>query len=203
MQASSLVLSMIVLTVSVCAVILSAAIGAPVLLMAVTGSASLGCAWLAIREARMLEAAGASRSAIASSDARYMGFVWAWGALVLLTTYLFILQWRDWWQFVIALALVGAFCLWFAAALERDAEAGREDETMLTLGRYLAIGQLAGMIVAVAGLAIDPDKQFLSTNRPDWAANSIFLFGALAVAAISAHALLRDRRSKTTNKAPQ
>jgi hypothetical protein len=180
---------MITLTVSVCAIILSAAIGAPVLHMAMTGSVSLVCALFAIRERRALQSAGASPSAIASATARYMGLVWVWGALGLLVTYFFILRWPEWWSFFIGFAAIGVLCLFFAATLERDAKAGRDDETMLSLGRYLAIGQLIGMGITVFGLAIDPDKELLSTAHPDWAANNIFLFGALALAAITAHAL--------------
>lgn len=193
MKAMSLIGWMIILTLSVVATILSAGAGAPATHMATTGFGGLACALLALRDRRALETAGASRSAVAATTARYLGLVWVWGALGLFVTYFFILAWRDWWQFVLAFTVVGVLCLLFAAALERDDRAGREDETMLKLGHYLAIGQLAGMIITVLGLAIDPDKVFLSTTRPDWAANTIFLFGALALAAITANALIRDR----------
>jgi hypothetical protein len=193
MESISLIGWTIILTLSVVATILSAGAGAPATHMATTGLVGLTCVLLALRERRALETAGASRGTVAATTARYIGLVWVWGALGLFVTYFFILAWRDWWQFVLAFAAVGVLSLLFAAALERDDRAGREDETMLKLGRYLAIGQLAGMVIAVLGLAIDPDKEFLSTKRPDWAANTIFLFGALALAAITAHALIHDR----------
>jgi hypothetical protein len=49
------------------------------------------------------------------------------------------------------------------------------------------------MGLTVAGLFIDPDKTFVDTKKPEWAANNIFLFGALALATISANALLTDK----------
>ena len=65
---------------------------------------------------------------------------------------------------------------------------------MLALGRYMAIGQLVGMVVTVIGLGIDPDKEFYWPADGDWAGNIIFLFGALALLAITAHALLNDKK---------
>jgi hypothetical protein len=67
---------------------------------------------------------------------------------------------------------------------------------MLKVGRILTILQFAGTVVAVIGLLIDPDKQFLNTAKLDWAAQTVFLFGAIALAAISAAALFytRDRQ---------
>jgi hypothetical protein len=129
-----------------------------------------------------------------------MGIVWLWGAASLFVIYVFILTWHEWWQFFAAFAVVGVLCLGFAALLERDANAGRDDETMLALGRYLAIGQLAGMVVTVAGLAVDPDKEFLWPADGDWAGNIVFLFGALALLAITAHALINDKKPGSGTK---
>ncbi len=188
---SSSITWIIILTVSLVAILLSAGAGMPTLHLAAAGLVSLACAVLAIRETDALVRRGESRSTVEAATARYMGLVWIWGALGLFVTYFFILSWREWWQFVIAFAVAGALCLGFAKALERDAGLGRDDETMLKLGRYLGIAQLVGMIATVLGLAIDPDKEFLAVKRPDWAANNIFLTGALSLAAITAHALLK------------
>lgn len=196
----SIFLWMVCLTVSVCVIIISAAVGEPSGYLAMSGLVSLAFALIAIRENGALRASGASRSAIGASTARYMGLVWMWGALALLVTYYFILTpWREWWQFFIAFAMVGSLCMVFAAVLSRDAEAKREDETMLRLGRYLTIGQLVGTLIAVVGLNLDPDKNFVNTNREDWAANNVFLFGSLALAAISFHALWSDKGAVAKN----
>jgi|GEM_PF-556773 len=159
--------------------------------MAVAVAASMAFALVAIRDNLALRRAGAAKSAIASSTARYMGIVWIWGALALAATYATgVLVWREWWHFLLAFAAVGALCLLFAALLAKDARSGREDATMLKLGRQLAIIQLAGMVIAVLGLLIDGKMtRFLNPRYTDWAANNVFFFGALAIAAISANAL--------------
>jgi hypothetical protein len=186
----SVIVWVILMTASLIFIALTAAAEAPARLIATTGIAGLLWALVAVRERRALVAAAASRSRVEGATARYMGLVWAWGALGLFVTYVFILDWREWWQFCMAFAVAGAVCVGYSLLLERDADAERDDETMLALGRTLAIGQLAGMIVTVIGLVLDPDKEFLRLKEGDWAANSIFLSGALALAAITAHALL-------------
>jgi hypothetical protein len=85
---------------------------------------------------------------------------------------------------------VTLLCLFFSATLARDAAGEREDATMLNLARYLTIGQLAGMIIAMIGLIADA-KMPRDPARPHWAASAIFFFGAAALAVISADALRR------------
>jgi hypothetical protein len=50
------------------------------------------------------------------------------------------------------------------------------------------------MVVTILGLIVDPDKEFLWPKDGDWAGNIIFLFGALALLAITAHALIDDKK---------
>jgi hypothetical protein len=155
-----------------------------------TGLASFVSAAVGMRERAQLVGAGASRSRIESTTAHHMAFIWAWGALSLFVLYAFVLSWHEWWRFCLGFAVVGALCFGFASLLGRDADAGRDDETLLTLGRYLGMGQLAGMLATLLGLAIDPDKEILWPKDGDWAANAVFLTGALALAALTAHALV-------------
>ncbi len=117
-----------------------------------------------------------------------MALVWAWAAVSLLLTYVFLLEWGEWWQYVLGAGAIAALCLLFATMLARDAEAGREDAAMLKLARYLTLAQLAGMILAMIGLVVD-DKMPRDPHKPDWAASAIFFFGAAALAVISANAL--------------
>lgn len=194
MPVSSLIACFVVLTASLIATIMTSAAESPSALLAASALAGSIFALIAVRDRRGLEAAGASRSRIAATTARHMGFVWLWGAISIFVIYFFILTWHEWWQFFAAFAVVGVLCLGFAALLDRDADAGRDDETMLALARYMAIGQLAGMAIAVIGLAIDPDKEFLWPADGDWAANIIFLMGALALLAITVHALLNEKK---------
>jgi hypothetical protein len=163
--------------------------------MGIAAAAAIGFAAAAVRENLALRRSGAAKSAIASSTARHMGLIWVWGAVALAVTYATgVLVWKEWWQFFLAFAVGAGLCLYFSAALDKDARAGREDETMLRLGRYLAIVQLAGMVIAVLGLLIDGKmSRFLTPRYTDWAANDVFFFGALAVGVISANALRQTR----------
>ncbi|HUS97972.1 MAG TPA: hypothetical protein VMX97_14690 [Hyphomicrobiaceae bacterium] len=166
--------------------------------MAVAALVSVAFALIAIRETRALAGRNASRHEIAAVSAQFMGLVWSWCALALLTTYATgILSWKEWWLFFIAAAIVAGLCLFFAATLKKDATSGSDDETLLTLGRYLSMLQLGGMIVVVIGLLVDGKMTRFLNPRPgweDWAANNIFFFGAIALAAISAAALKGQSR---------
>lgn len=197
LDTSSMLIWMATLTIGVCGLILAAGSGAPETYMAVTACISLVLAALGVRDLTGLSAGKAPLSALSASAARHMGLVWAWGALALFVTYYFILDpWKEWPVFFSAFAIVAAISLLFAAAMTKDAERGTEDATLLKIGRILTLAQLAGTIVAVIGLLIDPDKQFLNTARKDWAAQTVFLFGAIALAILSTAALLHTRERK-------
>lgn len=191
---TSMIIWMTILTIGICLLILAAGAGTPIQFMAVTALISFAIAAIGLREIIALDKQGAAVSAVSASTARYMGLVYAWGALALFATYFFILpQWHEWPVFCAAFAIVAAISLFFAATMSKDVERGKDDPTLLKIGRILTIAQFAGTIVAVIGLMIDPDKQFLNPLRRDWAAQTIFLFGALALAAISATALFYTR----------
>jgi hypothetical protein len=196
----SLIIWMLILTAGTCGVILAAGSGLPLYYMAATATISLLIAAVGLRDILALERAGASRSAVSAATARSMGLVYTWGALALFVTYFFILpQWHEWPVFFGAFALVAVISLFFAATLSKDVERGNDDPTLLKIGRALTWVQFAGTLAAIVGLLIDPDKQFLNVARKDWAAQTVFFFGAIALAAISAGALFltRDRASGT------
>ncbi len=159
--------------------------------MAIAALMAIVFALVAIRETRALAEGGASRSAVAAQTARFMGYVWAWGALGLVISYgTGVVAWREWITFFAALVILAAASLFFSTLLQRDADEGTEDEAILKIGRYLAWGQLAGMILVVVGFLIDGKMmRFLEPRHGDWAANNIFFFGAIAIGAISAYAL--------------
>lgn len=190
----SQVIWMITLTVSLSAMILSAAIGDPMTLMCMTGVISFFVALTAIRTHRQLEGDGASRATLSASTARYMGLIWMWGALGLLVSYGQILNatWENWPVFFGTFAAAAIACLLYAATVDRDELLGREDQSMVNLGRYLTIAQLILMLATLIGLWLDPNRQLLSTADPKWVANNIFAAGAIALTAVSAYALLRD-----------
>jgi hypothetical protein len=183
------------LCLGVAAVVGGAAAGQPGLTLGLTALACGAFAVVAIWQRGRLVAAGAREPALAGSTAGAMGAVWGWAAVSMLLTYLFVLSWHEWWQYVLGAGAIAALCFGFAAMMQRDAQAGREDATMLKLARYLTIGQLGGMIIAMLGLIID-DKMPRDPQEPDWAANTIFFFGAAALAAISADALRSNAPTK-------
>jgi hypothetical protein len=126
----------------------------------------------------------------ASASLQYMGIVWAWAMLTLFATYAFVLQWREWWHFALAFALLAGVCLWLAAALRKDAKTGADDDTLLTLARIMTIIHLGAGVITMLGLIIDGKMvRFLVARHHDWAAQNIFFFGALALATISWSAL--------------
>jgi hypothetical protein len=176
------------LVVGVAAVYFSAAAGTPGLHMGLTALVCLVYAIVAVWERSSLTSGGAGAAALAAGTARSMALVWAWAALSLLLTYVLVLSWVEWWQYVLGAGVIAALCLLFAGMLTRDAAAGREDQTLLKLARYLTVGQLVGMIAAMIGLVLD-DKMPRSPEEPDWAASTIFFFGAAALAVISLNAL--------------
>ncbi len=141
---------------------------------------------------RALVTNGASSSRVAANTSRSIGMVWLWGALGLAATYATgILSWREWPVFLAACIVIAGLCLLFAAMLDKDARQGREDATMLRLGRILALVLLIGMLIAIVGLIIDGKMtRFLVPRYTDWPANNIFFFGAVAMALISGRALL-------------
>jgi hypothetical protein len=175
----------------------SAQASEPFGLLAAAAFVNLLLATVAIHERRALVKAGAAASRIESLTARYMGLIWLWGAAALVLIYVLVLSWREWPHFSAAFAGAGALCLGFSALLAKDAAKGRDDATMLRLGRYMAIGQLVGMIVTMIGLAIDPDKEIFHATDSDWAGNGLFLFGALALAIVSAHALIDGKKNSS------
>ncbi len=187
---SSLTAWMIALTLSICAIILTAAVNNQMLHMIASGAVSIVLAATAIREHAMLRSAGASRSAIGSSTARNSGLVWAWGALGIFVTYAFILEkgWPEWWHFFLGFAIAAVASIIFSNMLDRDAKAGRVDDAVMKVGRTLILVQLVGVVAAIGSMFVD-GKFPRPTSYPDWAGCNIFFFGALAIAAISLDAL--------------
>jgi hypothetical protein len=177
----------IALAAGVAATAWSAA-AAPDLHIALTAAACLIFAVLAVIDRQRLARRGGGEAALAAASGAAMAVVWAWAAISLLVIYLYVLSWDEWWQYVLGAGILAALCSGFSLMLARDAATGRRDEAMLTLARYLTMGQLAGMIVAMIGLIID-DKMPRALDKPDWAASTIFFFGAAALAAISANGL--------------
>ena len=203
-----MILWMLGIGISVAALVLAAAgrgldISMAYAHMAIAAAVSIYFALLAIHENQKLARSGASYPRIASNSARFMGFVWAWAGLNLVLTYgTGVLSWKEWHVFTVACFAASGLCLFFASTLRRDAEAGQVDETMIKIGRILAIVQLVGMLVAIVGLLVDGKMtRFLDPRYTDWAANNIFFFGAIAIAAVSGYETRARRRRPAESSA--
>jgi len=181
---------MLALGVAVSATILAAATNHATLHLAASGVVSLAIAVMAVRDHAQLTASGAPTTAVGSSTARYLGLVWAWGALTLFVTYMFIIEkrWPEWWQFFLGFAFAAVVSILFSNMLDRDRAAGRLDPTLVKVGRLLVQAQLVGMAAGLISLFAD-GKFPRDVQHADWAGCNIFFFGALAVAAICADSL--------------
>ena len=178
------------LAAAICATILAAAANQPILQLAAVAVVCVVITLIAVRDHQKLRDTGAPISAIASSTARYLALVWAWAALALLITYLFIIDkhWAEWWQFFIGFAFAAVGTLGFAVLLDRDRAAGRDDATLVKAGRVLLQAQVIGMAAGIISLFVDHKFPRAATHA-DWAGCNIFFFGALAIAIISLDAL--------------
>lgn len=166
--------------------------------MAITAAVSIAFALVYIRETEVLRSAGAKEGEVAANTSRFMGLIWCWGALALIITYgTGILHWKEWWHFFGAFFLASGLCLFLSATLKKDVREGRQDATLLSIGRYLAIGQLVGMVITMIGLIVDGKMtRFMVPRHTDWAANNVFFFGALAIAIVSAYALISKHNAQ-------
>jgi hypothetical protein len=190
-----IVLWMLGIGASVAALVLTAAMRLHYGHMAIAAFVSILVALAAVRETRAASVS-ADQAKVAGVSLRYMGFVWTWGAIGLLVTYAFrILTWREWMSFFIAFLLMAGLTLFLSATLTRDADANRSDVTMLKVARGYSIFVLVAMIITMFGLVIDGKMWRFATEAgrregwQDWAANNIFFFGALALAAVAANGL--------------
>lgn len=184
------------LVLSLSGLVITAAMKQPVAYAGIVALSNLMLTGLAIWSQYRLEEKRATRAALAADSARHIAYAWIFGALSLLCVYGFILSWREWLTFSVAMLAVGGLSYGLSRMFSADAERGRIDAAMLGLGRNLNLAQVIGMIIAMIGLSIDGKmKVAVNASRSDWAANSTFFFGALAIALIGAWLLVTDRRA--------
>ena len=193
---SSLVIWMLGIGLSAAALVLAAAQKLFYVHMVVAALISILVALASFSETRAAEAGGDRGAGGIEIALRHMGLVWTWGALGLFVTYAFdILSWREWWQFFIAFALLAGLSLFLSATLRKDKESGSRDDTLIKVARGFSIFILVAMLITMAGLLIDGKMWRFTTvaglrrGSQDWAANNIFFFGALALAAIGWNAV--------------
>lgn len=170
--------------------------------MAISAAVSISFALIYVRETEAMRMAGAKQSEIDASGARFSCIVWAWAALALASTYgTGILVWHEWLTFVIACVVAAGISMAVGDMLRKDAAKGSDDQTMVRIGRYLTLIQFVVALLIMVGLVLDGKMtRYLTPRYADWAANNIFFFGALALAAISGYALnIKQRVPKATS----
>ena len=190
-----MVLWMLSIAVSVACLVIAAGAGAlvPVMVnvhMMIAALIATVFALIAFRDTRQLIREGHSRTVVAASVTRFMGLVWAWGALVLIVTYgTGILTWSEWWKFFLAFMVVSGLCLFLSATMKKDASENSEDEFMLRVGQLVALVTVFSMLLTAGFIGFGRLGGLEDFERDAWAANHVFLFGAIALMAISAYAL--------------
>jgi NAD(P)-dependent dehydrogenase (short-subunit alcohol dehydrogenase family) len=120
--------------------------------------------------------------------------VYAWGAAAILALYsLSGLNWRHWWQYGAAMALVAGAVFLYAHLLTDEQGSYRTPKALNAL-MWLTIAQGLAVIGVLVYL-IDSGK--LGTPRSDWAANYVFAAGSLTLAALSVISVATYRRLKS------
>jgi hypothetical protein len=182
-----MVLWMMGIAISVCLLVISAAIGAQVPIVGnahliIAGLVSTVMALLAIGEARKLIQVGASDMMVTGSLMRFMGLIWAWAALAISITYgTGILEWSAWWQyFAGSMVLAGLFL--FSSRLLCVASHQGRDQTKLRI-------TLLATVTAIAFCGLNQLNMVSAIEIGTWAADNVFFFGAFALAAISSYLL--------------
>lgn len=198
-----MILWMLAIGISVAALIVTAAARTGNVSMAYTHMAIAACICIffaldGIRKLSALSGQGGSRQAIAAEGIRATGMIWIWAGLVMAVTYATgILVWKEWPQHFIGMFIGAGICIAIATVLSNAANDGREDATMMSIGRILLIVQLVAMLILIVGFMLDGQmKRFLVERYTDWPAKNVMFFGALAIAALSGTTLNMLSRNK-------
>ena len=127
----------------------------------------------------------------AQRNAKLMALVWAWGAAAMAGVYtLGGLRWQHDWQYGSGMALIALFTWGFGLSIAR-AERPQTRQMLLWRGLQLTVFQGVG---AAGGVIYLLATGKLMSFRPDWAASQIFLAGGVAIALLSAMAVITQRR---------
>ncbi len=127
----------------------------------------------------------------ARRNARLMAVSFAWGSVAMFAIYTLTgLRWQHGWQYGLGMALFAALTFGFGELLGRTVDFARQ---RLLLLRGLQLTVIQG-VAALGGLIFLVGSGKLETLRTDWAANWIFLFGGIAIAGLSAIAVVTQRK---------
>ncbi len=134
---------------------------------------------------------GPATVACAQTNAVLTGLVYAWGAIAMLATYsLTPLKWQHWWQYGAAMLLIAGAILLYAYVLTAGRESYRSPRALEVLVGLTAAQGLAVLIVICWILFSGK----IHTPRGDWAANEIFIGGAVMLAVLSGISIMTYRK---------
>jgi uncharacterized membrane protein len=129
--------------------------------------------------------------ACAQSNAVLAALVYAWGAIAMLAIYsLTPLKWQHWWQYGAAMLLIAGAIFLYAYVLTAGRESYRSTRALEVLTGLTAAQGIA-VVVAFLWLVLSGK---IYTPRGDWAANEIFIGGAVMLAMLSAVSVLTLRK---------
>ena len=120
---------------------------------------------------------------MASRNALMLALGYAWGGLSMLAVYLLTpLRWQHGWQYGAGMVVIGALIWWVSRRLSVSAwtRAMSQRLTWLTLAHGSAATAALGWLILSGKLA---------TTKADWAANIVFVCGALIITGVSAMGL--------------
>ncbi|MCB1510576.1 MAG: hypothetical protein KDJ36_06700 [Hyphomicrobiaceae bacterium] len=124
-------------------------------------------------------------------NARLMAVVYAWGGLSMLAAYyLTPLSWYHAWQYGGAMVLVAAALHFYAQALVAPRAPARAPRAQLAVERLTVV---QGITATAGALAVIVSGK-LTTGKPDWVANILFISGGLTIGTLSALAVMTRRR---------
>ncbi len=119
---------------------------------------------------------------LSRGNAIFMAITFGWGAFAMLGVYgLSDLWWWHSWQYGLLMLALGVSLLIYANALGRP-NIPIAKSVALDLGAALALLQGLGAAVGL-GFLLGTDK--LSSLKPDWPANHVFLAGGIAICVLS------------------
>jgi hypothetical protein len=129
--------------------------------------------------------------AVAAGFARLIAGTWLWaGSAMLASYYLTDLSWQHAWQYGAGCILIGSGILAYARA--RAAPGSRLSELPWARAVQWATA-MQGLAAVIAVGALLASEKVAAFGR-DWAANVVFISGGLAIFALSAMAVLAERR---------
>ncbi len=128
----------------------------------------------------------------AHRNAQLHALAYAWGGAAMAADYtLSQLRWRHDWQYALAMIIASLICLAYAVRIARPGT-GLAAPGML---RYAAMAGVLEGLGAALGIAHLFASGKIWTFGGDWAANHIFLVGAIVLVGLSAIALESYRRT--------